>query len=198
QDLRKLQTLNKQLVQLMADSKKQSQAPPPELQWETVAIQHALGTQGSDALALSPLEDGSVLVPEALGGNATLRFEFIHSDNLKPITAVRLRALTHDSLPKSGPGKASNGNFVLSEFQILSNQVKQSFTQAWADHSQPKYPIEHAIDSDAKTGWAINTDAAQVKSQPDLKMNAPHWAVFALASPIAASNSPVEVLLLHE
>ncbi|MFM8263560.1 MAG: DUF1553 domain-containing protein, partial [Pirellula sp.] len=143
-------------------------------------------------------EDGSVLVPEALGGNATLRFEFIHSDNLKPITAVRLRALTHDSLPKSGPGKASNGNFVLSEFQILSNQVKQSFTQAWADHSQPKYPIEHAIDSDAKTGWAINTDAAQVKSRPDLKMNAPHWAVFALASPIAASNSPVEVLLLHE
>jgi hypothetical protein len=198
QDLRKLQTLNKQLVQLMADSKKQSQAPPPELQWETVAIQHALGTEGNDALALSPLEDGSVLVPEALGGNATLRFEFVHSDNLKPITAVRLRTLTHDSLPKSGPGKASNGNFVLSEFQILSNQVKQSFTQAWADHSQPKYPIEHAIDSDAKTGWAINTDATQVKSQPDLKMNAPHWAIFALANPIAASNSPVEVLLLHE
>jgi hypothetical protein len=198
QDLRKLQTLNQQLIQLMADSKKQSQSPPPELQWETVAIQHAIGTQGNDSMALSLLEDGSVLVPQALGGNATLKFEFVHSDNLKPVTAVRLRTLTHDSLPNSGPGKASNGNFVLSEFQILSNQVKQLFTQAWADHSQPKYPVEHAIDSDAKTGWAINTDAAQVKSQPDLKMNAPHWAIFALANPIAASNTPVEVHLLHD
>ncbi len=197
-DLRKLQTLNQQLIQLMADNKKQSQSPPPELQWETVAIQHAIGTQGNDSMALSLLEDGSVLVPQALGGNATLKFEFVHSDNLKPVTAVRLRTLTHDSLPNSGPGKASNGNFVLSEFQILSNQVKQLFTQAWADHSQPKYPIEHAIDSDAKTGWAINTDAAQVKSQPDLKMNAPHWAIFALANPIAASNTPVEVHLLHD
>ncbi|MFN6303005.1 MAG: PSD1 and planctomycete cytochrome C domain-containing protein [Planctomycetota bacterium] len=198
QDLRKLQTLNQQLIQLMADSKKQSQSPPPELQWETVAIQHAIGTQGNDSMALSLLEDGSVLVPQALGGNATLKFEFVHSDNLKPVTAVRLRTLTHDSLPNSGPGKASNGNFVLSEFQILSNQVKQLFTQVWADHSQPKYPVEHAIDSDAKTGWAINTDAAQVKSKPDLKMNAPHWAIFALANPIAASNTPVEVHLLHD
>jgi hypothetical protein len=198
QDLRKLQALKKQLNQLEARSKQQSQSPPPELQWESVTIQHAIGTQGKGALALSVLEDGSVLVPQNLGGNATLKFEFIHSDNLKPVTAVRLRALTHNSLPQSGPGKASNGNFVLSEFQILSNQIKQSFTQAWADHSQPKYPIEHAIDSDPKTGWAINTDAAQLKSKPGLKMNAPHWAIFALANPIPASNSPVEVLLLHD
>lgn len=197
-DLSEFQRLKKKLAQLEAQAKKHFQSAPPELQWQGVTIQHATGSEAQDSIALSVLEDGSVLVPQSLGGNATLKFEFLHSDNLKPLTAIRLRALTHESLPKTGPGKASNGNFVLSEFQILANQVKLSFTKVWADHSQPKYPIEHAIDSDPKTGWAINTDAAQVKSNPNLKMNADHWAVFALATPIPASNSPVEVLLLHD
>ena len=198
QDLSELQALKKKLSQLEAQTKKQSQAPPPDLNWQRVTIEHAVGSDGNDSVALSLLKDGSVLVPQSLGGNATLRFEFLHSDNLNPVTAVRLRTLTDDSLPKTGPGKASNGNFVLSEIQILANQTKQPFAQAWADHAQPKYPIEHAIDSDPKTGWAINTDTAQVKSNPSIKMNAEHWAVFGLANPIPASNSPVEVLLLHE
>jgi len=129
QDLSELQALKKKLSQLEAQTKKQSQAPPPDLNWQRVTIEHAVGSEGKDSVALSLL---------------------------------------------------------------------QPFAQAWADHAQPKYPIEHAIDSDPKTGWAINTDTAQVKSNPSIKMNAEHWAVFGLANPIPASNSPVEVLLLHE
>ena len=198
-DFSKLQQLNAQLRELETQIKQQNEAPEPELSWEPVAIQHAIGARGEESTALIPLDDGSVLVPDPVRGNAPLKFEFVHAgDAAKPITALRLRALTHESLPQLGPGKASNGNFVLSEIQIIANQNKQPFSGAWADHSQPKYPVAHAIDSDPKTGWAINTDAAQVQAKPDLKMNAPHSAVFALASPIAAADAPIEVYLLHE
>jgi len=202
EDLKELQQLNQKLSKLEAQIKKQSEASPPDLQWQQVLIQHASSTADpnqKDPKLLIKLDDGSVLVPQSVDGNATLHIEFVHSDPLaKPITAVRLRTLIDDSLPQKGPGKASNGNFVLSEFQITANQVQRPFLRAWADHSQPKYPVEHAIDSDPKTGWAINTDAAQVKAKPDLKMNAPHLAVFALSKPIESSSNPIEVNLLHQ
>ena len=198
-DFSKLQQLNSQLRELEARIKQQNEAPEPELSWEPVSIQHAVGIDGEQSSVLNPLDDGSVLVPDSVRGNATLTFEFVHTGNeAKPITAVRLRTLTDESLPQKGPGKASNGNFVLSEIQIIANKIKQPFQHAWADHSQPKYPVAHAIDSDPKTGWAINTDAAQVQAKPDLKMNAPHSAVFALASPIAPTDAPLEVYLMHE
>ena len=46
----------------------------------------------------------------------TLRFQL---QQTQPLTAVRLEMLTHESLPKQGPGRnASDPNFVLSEFQV--------------------------------------------------------------------------------
>ena len=38
-----------------------------------------------------------------------------------PVKALRLEALTDASLPKKGPGRKDNGNFVLSELQVLVN-----------------------------------------------------------------------------
>ena len=206
EDASKLQKLSKELAQLEASIKKQNEASEPELSWQPVSILHARASDGSQVLPLSRLDDGSLLVPQDLRGNAVLKLEFTYSNQSaaedttshRPIRAIRLRTLTHESLPQNGPGKATNGNFVLSEIQIFANQTKQVFSQAWADHSQPKYPVTHAIDGDPKTGWAINTDAAQVKSKPDLRMNAPHHAVFALADPLPASGTPIEVLLMHE
>jgi mono/diheme cytochrome c family protein len=198
-DFKKLQQFKQQLQEIEARIQKLNEAPELELEWQTVAIQHAMGSEGQESQALISLDDGSVFVPPQLRGNATLKFEFVHSgDDTKPITALRLRTLTHDSLPQHGPGKASNGNFVLTEIQVIANKNKQPFSQAWADHSQPKYPVAHAIDADPKTGWAINTDAAQVQAKPELKMNAPHSAVFALANSIAPADTPVEVFLMHE
>ena len=78
------------------------------------------------------------------------------------MTAIRLEALTHKSLPKNGPGYASNGNFVLSEFELWLVPAKGRpqrirLATAVADHSQSGYPVMHAIDGKKKTGWAINT-----------------------------------------
>ncbi|RLS69419.1 MAG: DUF1553 domain-containing protein [Planctomycetota bacterium] len=201
EDLSQLKKLREKLTSLEAQQKKLAEAQIPQLQWKQVSLLHAMGSDGPEFLPLEFLDDGSVLVPDRLRGNSVLKVEFIHpkaTEITEPITAIRLRTLPDDSLPQRGPGTASNGNFVLSEFQLFSGTVRQNFSQAWADHSQPKFSVAGAIDGDPKTGWAINTDATQAKANPDLKMNAPHWAVFALAKPIEPSGTPIDVLLMHE
>ena len=40
------------------------------------------------------------------------------SGNLPGTKALRIEALTHESLPQRGPGRAGNGNFVLGDLQV--------------------------------------------------------------------------------
>jgi len=79
-----------------------------------------------------------------------------------PVTAFRLEALADDALPQRGPGRAGNGNFVLSTFAVLASAADATqaptlvrFTGATADLEQPNYGVAAALDGDAATGWAI-------------------------------------------
>lgn len=113
---------------------------------------------------LTRLDDRSVLA----GGNLAPdeKYTFVADTPLTGITAVRLEALTHESLPKGGPGLASNGNLILSELKLAiiprepqGLPTPVAFSRAVADHSQAKYPITAAIDEKPNTGWAINGSA---------------------------------------
>lgn len=93
---------------------------------------------------------------------------------LKGITGFRLEALTDPNLPAGGPGRADNGNFVLTEFRVEAapenNLTKTNLvvlTNATADFSQEGFPVKAAIDGDSgekpekkslkgdkKPGWA--------------------------------------------
>ncbi|MCA9088290.1 MAG: DUF1553 domain-containing protein, partial [Planctomycetaceae bacterium] len=101
------------------------------------------------------------------------------------IHALRLDVLPDPSLPANGPGRAKNGNFVLSEITLdvltpdengttspVSRRV--SFSKAMADHSQKDYDVSQAIDGkeDAQ-GWAIAPHIGK-----------PHHAVFSLKEPL--------------
>lgn len=85
--------------------------------------------------------------------------------NQQGITAIRLECLTDPSLPGGGPGRHSNSNFVLSEFELVAASVdnpKQSqtvkFIKAVADYSQANYGIGKAIDGTVQgnNGWAVD------------------------------------------
>ncbi len=86
--------------------------------------------------------------------------------DLKNITAIRLEAITDKRLPKSGPGRAGDGNFVLTEFRVKAapkNKPKEmqniKLSNAQADFSQNGYPVSTAIDGSNKNdgnGWAIS------------------------------------------
>jgi hypothetical protein len=77
---------------------------------------------------------------------------------LHRITALRLEALSHKSLPSQGPGRASNGNFVLTEFQLFDAGDKAiALSATAADFEQSGFPAATAIDGrlDQPHGWGV-------------------------------------------
>jgi len=78
------------------------------------------------------------------------------------VKAIMLEAATDPSLPQQGPGRADNGNFVLSTFRAsfgppgskeAATPVK--FTAAKATFEQPDHVAAGTIDDKPETGWAI-------------------------------------------
>ncbi|MCA9217431.1 MAG: DUF1553 domain-containing protein, partial [Planctomycetales bacterium] len=107
------------------------------------------------------LEDQSILVS---GENPSQEvYEITSLVDVEGLTAIRLEGLTHDSLAFGGAGRSSNGNVVLSEFELeaapadMPDQWKAiKLTHAWADHEQTDgdFSIANAIDGKSETGWA--------------------------------------------
>jgi hypothetical protein len=128
------------------------------------------------------LDDGSILA----GGRNPEQDIFVVSGTteLATITALRLDVLPHESLPATGPGRAANGNLHLNEIvvQYFSPGTKSPTTltiaTATADFNQAGWTIEHAIDANPQTAWAIHPHVGQ-----------PHHGVFVLSQPL-----PVEPL----
>jgi hypothetical protein len=111
------------------------------------------------------------------------------------LSAVRLRVLPHDSLPKNGPGLAGNGNFVLTRVEVRLDGEEIPLVSADADHAQPRFPIQNVIDGDSETGWAINIGKGTAKG---MTMNREHEAQFVFAKPIEPQGRPLEIILRHE
>ena len=98
----------------------------------------------------------------------------------QPVAAIRLEALTDPGLPNQSLGRFSNGNFVMTDIEILVDGGKERIINAEADYAQGGYPIAHAIDQDSMSGWAVDGNL------PDKRV--PRTAVFRLASASTASE----------
>ncbi|MCQ8115604.1 hypothetical protein, partial [Vibrio parahaemolyticus] len=90
----------------------------------------------------------------------------------------RLEALADASLPAGGPGRAMNGNFVISELKLTAapkadpkKVTNASLQNASADFSQDNWSVQGAIDGNEASGWAVSP-----------KFNESHWAIFELAA----------------
>ncbi len=167
------------------------------VEWEVL---EPLDARSEEGAAAANLGDGSVLFGAAKGeknggaGNSRLpdrdAYRIAATAKLERITALRLEALTHASLPSGGPGLAANGNFVLSELSLSAAGARAPFDRAWADHSQKDYPVESAVDGSLMTGWAINVATG--------KLNVDREAVFVLQEPAAAGpRTRLEFRLEH-
>ncbi len=114
------------------------------------------------------------------------------------ITAIQLECLTDPSLPGGGPGRHSNSNFVLSEFELVaiskqdpSKQKTIKFDRAVADYSQANYGINNAIDGsvDGNNGWAVD---GPTRKQPAT-------AIFIATEPFGFSGgTQLAIRLRHE
>jgi len=129
------------------------------------------GATSSGGSTLGRQKDGSVI---AGGANPRLDiYNIVGRTNMTNITAVRLEALTHPSLPGGGPGRHSNSNFVLSEFELTAVSVAEpaktqrvKFVKAIADYSQKNYEIGKAIDGTVanNNGWAVDGPTRKQKA----------------------------------
>lgn len=128
--------------------------------WQVLSPDSMKSSGGS---TLTKLNDESILVE---GANPRHDVYEIHATTeATEITAVRLEAMTHPSLPGGGPGRHSNSNFVLSELELTAVSVQDptqsvpvKFTRAEADYSQANYEIAKAIDGTVtnNNGWAVD------------------------------------------
>ncbi len=164
------------------DKQKPSSSAATEIAWNVARIERAESEGGSD---LTVQEDGAVLAGGTATASDTYEVTILAVD--KPITALRLEALTDASLPKQGPGRAGNGNFVLSEVELaVVGQEPIKWKKALADHSQNGYDIGNAIDGKLDTGWAINVTSGN--------MNVNRTAKLLLDQPLT-SDQPLRVRL---
>ncbi|MGL4511804.1 MAG: PSD1 and planctomycete cytochrome C domain-containing protein [Lacipirellulaceae bacterium] len=158
----------------------------------------------SNLATVEVLDDASVLV----GGDVTKDDTYQVAIDLGgcEITAIRLEALPHDSLPAGGPGRQTIpdddrggvGNFFLSEItaRVVPASRKQKradsppivWGHATASYSPPGIEASFSIDGKHDTGWSVYGRSGR-----------PHEAVFPLANPLRLGpDERLEIELRHE
>ncbi|MEM7395528.1 MAG: DUF1553 domain-containing protein, partial [Verrucomicrobiota bacterium] len=120
--------------------------------WEADAAESTLG------VVLERQKDQSWLATKANPTNPkyTVRGRIAR----ERISGLRLDVLRHKSLTKRRLSRSSNGNLVISEFEVARRLPGQTdfepvrIVHAEADYSQEKWPASGLIDGKKKTGWA--------------------------------------------
>lgn len=198
------------LKRLLAQQKRAQQSSTEAEPWRQIVFRGAQIREGIDGDAgFQPQEDGSLLVVGKPDPKTSYQIT-IPDDQIRLVSpndasqdsgrarqrvaAMKLRVLCDDVLPQRGPGLAGNGNFVLTGVSIRTGEREYRPSSAFADHEQPGYPITGAIDTDPKTGWAINVAPGSSKV-----MNTDHEAVFVFDPPLDVSaDTPLVVQLHHQ
>ena len=133
----------------------------PEHGWNVLDPLSFASAAGS---TFKQLEDKSIL----LTGDAPLADKYSFVTRIKDfgVKSFRIETMTDDSLTKTGPGRANNGNFVVTEISVFAapwsdplNQKQIGLRNAKAEFEQKGMEAALAIDGDPNTGWAIFRDA---------------------------------------
>jgi len=119
--------------------------------------------------------DGTITVSGPLANDKYI-VEAVIPDDVQA-QYLRLEALPDGALPASGPGRARDGNFVVSRFSASfvppNSQAEPTairFASAEADFEQTTFAAKSALDDDLKDGWAVAPEFGN-----------PHVAVFEVA-----------------
>ena len=144
--------------------------------WEILDVQSAKSKEGAK---LTPQADGSLLASDKNGKFDA--YTIAGKTTSRRLQSIRIEALAHPSFPKSGPGRAGNGNFALTNLKVeaaptndpKAKPILVKLKNARATFQQAGLPVTAVIDADPKSAWAI-----------DGQIGKDHAAVFDLESPL--------------
>ena len=164
----------------------------PKTTWVRVEAKRASAT---GKVKLARHDDGSIT---SSGGKSPSDYTIVAASSLDKITGVMLETLPDEKLPRFGPGRAPDGNFVLSEIELKwgagtnAPDMPAKFADARADFSQTDYSVKQAIDGKVEAGvngWAV-------AGAPGVQR---HTAMFKLEQPIASTNgAKVQIVLKQQ
>ena len=148
------------------------------LNWQTANRIVAKSDAGE---TFKSLADGSILVQGPTPDKDDYHLDLPVSN---AITAgLKLEVLPDSSLPSQGPGRAGNGNFVLTGVKLTADGKPVALSAAMADYSQPDFNAANAISGDPKKGWAVSYEFGK-----------PHKLLISLAQPVPAGAKLALVL----
>ena len=150
----------------------------------------AAEVRATNGVELAKQPDGSIRA----GGARPKNTEYVIKADTKiaGITGILLEVLPVPDEANFGPGRFTDGNFVLGEFDVKSgdfgaatgtNPVK--LNGAVADFSQVNFEITKAIDGkkgDGNNGWAVSN-----------QFGVPHYAAFQLEKPLGDAAKGVRL-----
>lgn len=148
-------------------------------------------TAVSNSPRLTVLPDHSVLGSGDITKSDT--YDLTFKTDAKNITAVRLEALPHDSLPARGPGMAyyegPKGDFFMGEFQLSSGGQPVKIASATDSYTKNNFGgnagAAKAFDGDPQTGWS--TAGAEGRANE---------AVFVLEQPLTPADGALSLKML--
>jgi WD40 repeat protein len=177
------------LAKKMAEWEKEK-APSLVNRWQVLEPK-AMSATNRSTFTKEP--DGSIVVS---GPNKNGVVTISAETELTGITGVRLEVLTDSRLPNKGPGRATDGNFVLNELDLTAaakadpKKAKPvKLANALADFSQAELEVAKAIDGsagDPSNGWAVSPATGVV-----------HWATFETSEPIGGAGGTVLTFKMH-
>lgn len=163
----------------------------PEHGWNVLEPQSFSSAAGS---TFQRLDDQSIL----LTGDAPLSDKYTFVARVKEIgvKSFRIETLTDPSLSKQGPGRAPNGNFVVTEISVFAapwsdplNQKQIGLKNAKAAFEQKGMEAALAIDGDPNTGWAIFRDA---------ETNQPNVLTFETAEDVGTPDGSIITVVIEQ
>jgi mono/diheme cytochrome c family protein len=148
------------------------------------------GLKSQAKATFQALGDGSYLVEGPNGKRDTYTITTPVAG--KALTALRLEALAHPSMSRSGPGRAGNGNFALSKITVgmtagKGPPVDVKIARALAGHQQNagSLSVASSLDEDPNSGWAV-----------DGQIGRDHAAVFVFDQPLTPPPGAVLTIKL--
>ena len=156
----------------------------------------------ASSTTLELLADGSILATGDIPNDDVYTLEFDLFDGwqgqansslalIAPLTAIRLEALPHDSLPGGGPGRGvilAEGDFLLTRIDVYDERGEPiSIASATEDYAAKDNEAAKALDDRADTGWSVKEATGKA-----------HAAVFTFAEPLPAGAGRVRIVLTQD